>query len=89
MEAKMKQSSATNLNPVLSAGTDGTVLYSNVAGEPLLREWSVGVGEKLPSYIVDFVKRVISQNSPEKMEIKVGNRVYLVTFFHLYPNKNA
>ena len=49
MEAKMKQSSATNPNPVLRVAKDGTVLYSNKAGEPLLHEWGVEVGGKLPS----------------------------------------
>ena len=48
----------------------------------------VGVGEKLPSSIGDFVQRVISRNSPEKMEIKVGKRVYLVTF-HPLPEKEC
>ena len=83
METKMEQSSATNPNPVISVGKDGTVLYSNAAGEPLLHEWGVGVGEKLPSHIEDFVQRVISRNSPEKMEVKAGNRVYLVAFHPL------
>ena len=83
MKTKMEQFPATNPNPVLSVEKDGTVLYSNVAGEPLLHEWGVGVGEKLPSYIGDLVQRVISQNSPEKMEVKVGKRVYLVAFHPL------
>ena len=80
MKAKMEQFPANNPNPVLNVGKDGTVLYSNEAGEPLLHEWGVRVGEKLPSYIADFVQRAISRNSPEKMEVKVGKRVYLVTF---------
>ena len=80
----MEQFLATNPNPVLSVAKDGTVLYSNKAGEPLLHEWGVGVGEKLPSYIVDFVQRVISHNSPEKMEVNVGKRVYLIVFHPLY-----
>ena len=83
METKMEQSSATNPNPVVSVGKDGTVLYSNAAGEPLLHEWGVGVGEKLPSSIGDFVQRAISRNSPEKMEVKAGKRVYLVAFHPL------
>jgi len=37
----MEQFPATNPNPVLSAGKDGIVLYSNMAGEPLLHEWVV------------------------------------------------
>jgi len=83
MKAKLDQFPATNPNPVLSVEKDGTVLYSNRAGETLLYEWGVGIGEKLPSCIGDFVHRVISRNSPEKMEVKVGKRIYLVAFHPL------
>jgi ligand-binding sensor protein len=48
-----------------------------------LNEWRVKVGEKLPLSIVDLVQRVISRNSPEKLEIKVGKRVYFVVFHPL------
>jgi hypothetical protein len=37
----------------------------------LLHKWHMGIGEKLPSRIGDFVQRVISRNSPEKMKVKV------------------
>jgi PAS domain S-box-containing protein len=83
MKTRMEQFPATNPNPVLSVGKGGTVFYSNVASEPLLHEWGVVVGEKLPAYIRDFVQRVISRNSPEEMEVKAGNKVYLVTFHPL------
>jgi hypothetical protein len=59
MKTKIEHSSATNPNPVLSVAKDGTVLYSNKAGDPLLHEWGVEVGEKLPSSIGDIVQRVI------------------------------
>jgi len=48
MKTKIEQFPATN--PVLSVGKDGTALYSNVASKPLLHEWGVRVGEKLPSF---------------------------------------
>jgi PAS domain S-box-containing protein len=80
MNTKMVQFPTINPNPVLSAAKDGTVLYSNEAGNPLLNEWGVEVGEKFPSSILDILQRVILRNSPEKMEIKVGNRIYLVVF---------
>ena len=80
---KMEQFPAKNPNPVLRVEKDGTVLYSNGAGKLLLHEWGVGVGEKLPSCIGDFVQRVISRNGPEKMEVKVGKKVYLVAFHPL------
>ncbi len=80
MKEKTEQIPATNPNPVLTIENDGTVIYSNEGGEPLLHEWGVRVGKKLPSSIVDLMQRVISRKSPEKMEVKAGNRVYLVVF---------
>jgi PAS domain-containing protein len=79
----MEQFPAINPNPVLSVAKDGTVIYSNEAGEPLLHEWGVAVGEKLPSYIKDIVQKIISRNIQEKTEVKVGKRIYLVTFHPL------
>ncbi len=83
MQTKMEQFSSTNPNPVLSVAKDGNVLYSNKAGEPLLREWGVGIGEKLPSSIRDIVQKVFSLNNPEKVEVKAGNRIYFVSFHPL------
>jgi len=83
METKIELFPAKNPNPVLSITKDGTVLYSNKAGKPLLHEWDVAVGEKLPSSIGDIVQRLISRNIPEKMKVKVGKRVYLVVFHPL------
>lgn len=49
--------------------------YFNEAGNPLLHEWRMGIGEKLPSCIVDLVQGVLFRNSLERMEIKVGNKL--------------
>jgi ligand-binding sensor protein len=88
MKIKKNQFPTKNSNPVISVAKDGTVLYSNEAGEPLLLEWGVEIGRKLPSSISDFVRRVISWNSPEKMEVKVEKRVYLVVF-HPIPEQES
>ena len=80
MKTEFEQFSANNQNPMLTAEKDGMVLYSNVTGEFLLHEWGVRVGEKLPPHIGDFVQRALSLNNPEKMEVKVGKRVYLIVF---------
>jgi PAS domain S-box-containing protein len=80
MKERMKHFPAKNPNPVLSVEKDNTVLYSNEAAKPLLIEWGVETEEKLPSYIGDIVERVLCQNRSEKIEIKVGKKVYLVTF---------
>ncbi|MDQ1253853.1 MAG: hypothetical protein QG646_3051, partial [Euryarchaeota archaeon] len=85
---KLEKSLAINPNPVLSVANNGTVLYSNEAGKPLLNEWDVEVGEKLPSYIEELVQKVISRNSPKKIEVKVGKRIYLVAF-HPLPDEEC
>ena len=84
MIAKMEQFPATNPNPVLCVANNGTVSYSNEAGEPLLLEWGVRIGEKLPFCIGDLVQRVFSRNSPEIIEVEVGKRIYSLAF-HLLP----
>ncbi|WP_440947665.1 PAS domain S-box protein [Methanosarcina sp. T3] len=80
MKTRMKHFSAKNPNPVLCVEKDDTVHYSNEAAKPLLIKWGVEIGEKLPSHIGDIVEGVLCRNRPEKMEIKVGKKVYLVTF---------
>lgn len=80
MKARMERYPENNPNPVLSVTKDDIVLYSNEASEPLLQEWNVAVGEKLPSSIGVIVQRVISRNSSEKIEVNAGNRVFLLTF---------
>ncbi len=80
MKTDLEQFPAKNPNPVLSVANNCTVLHSNKAGEPLLHEWGVAVGGKLPSYLRDLVKSVITLNRPEKMELKIEKKVYLVAF---------
>jgi len=88
MNTKIDQFPAINPNPVLSVDKDGTVIYSNEASEPLLHEWNLKVSEKLPSSIRDLVQRLISSNSSEKMGVKVGKRVYLLSF-HPVPEEEC
>ncbi|MCC4765128.1 PAS domain S-box protein [Methanosarcina sp. DH1] len=78
---------STNPNPILSVANDCTVLYSNKAGETLLHEWGMAVGEKLPSYIEGVVKNVISLNKPEKIKVETRKGVYLVGFYPIPEEK--
>lgn len=80
MNIRVEQFSADKPNPMLSVEKDGYVLYSNEAGEYLLKEWGTEIKGKLPSNIKNLVQRVLSRKSPEKMEVKAGKRVYLVVF---------
>lgn len=84
----MEQFLIKTSNPLLSVTKDGIVVYSNKAAEPLLREWGVKVGGNLPSNITDIVQSVISLNSPERLDVRAGNRVYLVVFSPL-PQKEC
>jgi PAS domain S-box-containing protein len=83
MTAKVDQFPAINSNPVLCVAKDGDVLYSNEVGELLLNDWGVRVGEKLPSHIDIFIQRVISLEGIEKIEVKMGKRVYFFVFQYL------
>lgn len=66
MKTKVDQFMATNPSPMLIVYKDWTVLQINEVSEPLLHNLGVAE-EKLPAYTEDFVQRVISLNSPEKM----------------------
>ncbi|MGB9929399.1 MAG: sensor histidine kinase [Methanosarcina sp.] len=85
MEEKMEQSPARsparNPNPVFSIAKTGIVLRSNEAGELLLHELGMGNSKKLPTCLEDIVKKVISRNSPEKIEIKAGEKLFRVAFY--------
>ena len=83
MQRRMELFPATNPNPVLSVAKDGTVIYSNAAGEPLLNEWGVVLGGKIPPHIENIVHRVISLNRSEKKEFKVEKIVFVVSFHPL------
>ncbi|MCC4771435.1 PAS domain-containing protein [Methanosarcina sp. DH2] len=77
----MNQLVFQNPNPILRAGADGRVIYSNTAGEALLRRWDIKVGEKLPHSVEALIKRVVSRTDPERTEVKVGKKVYFIAFY--------
>lgn len=79
----MEQFVSQTHDPVLKIRKDGKLSWSNGAAKPLLHEWGTQIGEKVPLFIENFAKRVISQNTPEKTEIKVKKRVYLISFHPL------
>jgi len=78
-----------NPDPVLRINGDERVIYSNKAGELFLHEWNIRVGEKVPISIGNLSKRVISRKYPEKIQIKVGKRIYLASFYPLEEDKQV
>jgi PAS domain S-box-containing protein len=87
MKAMLEQFPAINPNPALNVIEDGTILYSNEAGELLLQEWGIKVGEKLPSSIRNIMHHVISTKNPEKIGVEVRDRSFLVVFSPLPDQK--
>ena|GEM_PF-6964342 len=79
----MERFVSENPGPVLRIGRDERVIYSNKAGKLFLQEWNIRVGEKVPISIGNFSNRAISRKDPEKTQIKVGKRIYLISFYPL------
>ncbi len=82
----MKEFLATSQNLVFLAGNDGRILYANRAGDSLLGEWKLRVGDKLPPEIKHVARISISRGSKEEFEIRSGERVFLLVF-HPSPEK--
>lgn len=65
--------------PVLRVHGDGTLLYANDAAAPLLRGWSVSVGDPLPADWATLVARVLCERETFETELSVGEQLYLLT----------
>jgi len=73
----MEQLMFQNPNPVLRAGADGRIIYSNAVSEALLRKWDTKLGGKLPDSVENLIKRVIKRGISEKTEVRVGKKYIL------------
>ena len=65
--------------PVMRVQGDGTLLYANDAAAPLLRGWSVSVGDSLPADWTTLVVRVHSERETFETELSVEDRLFLLT----------
>jgi len=61
--------------PVLRITRDGTILYSNYAGLPLLSKWERQVGESAPQDWCQMICDVLDSNRNTIKEVKYGSRV--------------
>ncbi len=66
-----------NPDPVIQINNDGEVNWANRAALILLQEWGIERGERAPEAVRNAVKRVLSGNSPEKIEIKIREKAFL------------
>ncbi|WP_410509843.1 hypothetical protein RSJ42_06850 [Methanosarcina hadiensis] len=83
----MEQLMFQNPNPVLRAGADGKIIYSNAASEALLKKWDTKSGGELPDSVGNLIKKVIKRGISEKIEVRVEKKVYLITFYPV-PGEN-
>ena len=65
-----------NPYPVLRIHRDGTVLYANKAGEPLLKARGSGMGQPAPAEWLRLVKEVLVSGRVAREEIKDNGRIF-------------
>jgi len=68
--------SSENPYPVLRIHKDGTVLFANKAGEPLLKARGSGVGRPAPAQWHQLVKKALSSSQVIREETKHEGRVF-------------
>lgn len=69
-----------NPNPVLRVSSDGTVLYHNEAGTPLLEHWRSEKGKPLPEEWRRLVSHALEDGKPRTAELSYGGKVVSLTF---------
>jgi PAS domain S-box-containing protein len=72
--AVLAKFSSESTNPVLRFSADGTVLYSNSAGAPLLEEWGTDVDGVLPEAWQSLVRHTIDSGQTAQAEVALGIR---------------
>ncbi len=71
-----------NPNPVFRVDDEGLLQYSNRAGDVLLREWRVALGERLPEALEELLRPTETcreESNRVAVEVGVGNRVFSFT----------
>jgi class 3 adenylate cyclase len=61
-----------NPNPVLRISMDGKLQYTNGAGQYIQNEWKIGLGDDVPTELVEHSKL----DTPSPLEMEVGNKVF-------------
>jgi PAS domain S-box-containing protein len=69
-----------NPHPVLRVKQDGTILYANKAGSPLLDSWACQGNQKIPAVWAKIVAEALSSDSIQQVEASLGDRILSLTF---------
>jgi len=78
--AKLAKFPDENPNPVLRISREGTVLYSNRAGSPLLNAWQCRDGRPLSGHVCQCVLRALNDGLPRQAEVGCDSRIFSLTF---------
>ena len=73
-------------NIFLRFGKEGTVLCTNKATNALLEYLGTKEGEKVPQELGHGIRRILTQENPENLEIQVGKTTY-VAILYPFPEK--
>jgi len=78
--ASLVQFTDENPNPVMRLGPDGSVIYVNAAGDPLLEALECGTDRVVPHDWQKLVNKVLDSGSVENTELMVLDRTFVLTF---------
>jgi len=72
---------AENPYPVLRINKDGKVLYANLAGSQLLKDWGTEVGGQVPEHWHQYISRILQLGSSKEVETtcRGDRRMSLIT----------
>jgi two-component system sensor histidine kinase ChiS len=68
-----------NPNPVMRIGTDGTMVYANEAGMPVLQALGVGIGEPVPEDVQYAVEDALSSGDPQTLVVSSETVTFGIT----------
>jgi PAS domain S-box-containing protein len=77
---KLSKFPSEDPSPVLRVKNDGTVLYANQAGLPVLKTFGCGTGEVLPGKWKAFFEKIIHTGIRKEYEIECENRIFKLLF---------
>ncbi|AKB50540.1 sensory transduction histidine kinase [Methanosarcina barkeri str. Wiesmoor] len=86
-EIIIEELSPTTPNIFLRLGKEGTVLCANKAANALLKYWDIKEGEKVPQELRHNIRRVLTQETPENLEIQAGKTTYVAVLYPFPENK--
>jgi sigma-B regulation protein RsbU (phosphoserine phosphatase) len=67
---------ATNPSPILRADHDGIVRFANPAARPLLRQWSVEVGDPLPDSVRAGVRQALQSGASSHVDALFADQAF-------------